>query len=540
MIQLIGTGQPFDVEHGQRAIDETGFEGHGFDGFSGHALAEQRQCFVEPGVPDPFSGQPAPVCGARAGMAGVSMLFCRHMLNSLMLVPGDRAGASPGESLCHVWSVTLYWLTARRRRSLNRGLSGIGKMMKALVRLGKLLRSPAAEWRVIDQEHPRVWWLYLGWQLPMSLLVVAGMLLGLRLHEGAAGGMAHALSREPLAWLLLGTALLFVQVTILAGITNCLAPWFGGQRNLRKALALIAFSMAGIQIGLMLQPLLIGLQPLPSLLGAGWSVYLLYGGMQVLMKVPGDRARNFGVLLAVSFLLMNMLMVPLLDEGRRRLNAADERPATFVALSDENREKARSPISQQKIQRADHELNVAARRAGDAVEQNDALAAAQAARDAVSAMATTVSGGKERQPFSDDRLKRWFPATLLGMSREVLVVEPIGGTSSHSVQARAQYQGEMGRSVALKVVDTGSAAALLAASAEVEPGGSHLETAETISHSYHDGKRLVSVLRWKHSRHVEIQYMLSNGLRVSVDATNVEADALDRAIRRLGLEKLEQ
>ncbi|MDO5101703.1 MAG: Yip1 family protein [Lautropia sp.] len=413
--------------------------------------------------------------------------------------------------------------------------------MKAFVRLARLLRSPAEEWRVIDREDQSMVWLYLGWLLPMGLLAWLGTVLGFCLHDDMAADMASS-ARQPLVWLVSGVVLLFLQVTVLALLTRLLAPWFGARRDVRKALSLIAFSMAGIQIGLFLQPWLPGLQPLPFLLGAAWSVYLLYSGMQTLLTMPQPQTKNFSMLLVVSFLLINMLTTTWVARGNRYLGLPHDAAVTVVALSGEEEQGAPSASTQQKIQRADDKLDAAARQAGDALEQNDSLAAAQAARDAVSALASTVSGGKERRPLSEVRLKSWFPERLMGMSRQSLVVEPIGGTSSQSVQARALYQSGDGRSIELKVIDAGLAAALLAESAAAGPEAGRLteETASAVSQSYQDGSRNVSVLRWKNSEHVEIQYVLGNGLRVSVDANGVSAEALDQGVRALGLEKLER
>lgn len=414
-------------------------------------------------------------------------------------------------------------------------------MMKAFVRLARLMRSPAAEWQVVDREDQSLGGQYLGWLLPMGVLAWVGSVLGFCLQDGVVESTSGA-GRQPWVWLLSGVVLLFLQVTVLACLSWLLAPCFGGRRDFRKALALIAFSMAGIQIGLFLQPWLTGLQPLPFLLGAAWSVYLLYSGMQILLAVPLSQTKNFSMLLVVSFLLINMVTTPWVARGHQYLGVSEEAGVTVVALTGDEVPAMPSASTQQKIQRADDKLGAAARQAGDALEQNDSLAAAQAARDAMSALASTVTGGKARMPLSEARLKSWFPERLMGMSRQLLLVEPIGGTSSSSVQARALYQGGDGRSIDLKVIDTGQAATLLAESATAGPdsGSVREETAAAVSQSYQDGSRNISILRWKNSEHVEIQYVLGNGLRVSAEANGVSAEVLDQGVRALGLEKLER
>ena len=116
--------------------------------------------------------------------------------------------------------------------------------MKLLRRLFRLFTSPLAEWQQIDREDVSLRHLYVGWLLPLVLLVWLGLIFGQHLYDEAPA-LHHPLRLTKLLVLLGGGSLaFFVQFTLLALVAQLCAPQFGGTRHLRKAFAVVGYAMA--------------------------------------------------------------------------------------------------------------------------------------------------------------------------------------------------------------------------------------------------------------------------------------------------------
>lgn len=403
--------------------------------------------------------------------------------------------------------------------------------------------SPGREWRLIDQEDISLWNLCFQWLLPLMLLAVVALLFGQHIYNGISFLPYPALFKKFLLLLVWGGLVLFVQLSVAALVTQLCIPFFGGRRHLRKACALIAYAAAGLLVAAVMQPLLVPLFPLVLVLGSSWSVYLLLSGMPVLMQVSIGKARVISGITVVLFLMTNTLLMPLADrvwEGSSSEGSAVALPELSGAAalrSGEGQELG----TLEKIRQADRNLDEAAREAGNASARNDQLAAAQAARDAAVAIAATVSGGQARVPLTAQQLRTWFPTRLLGLERQSLQIEPWGSASSNAITAYGVYGHQGTAELGLRLVDPASAGALLAESAATgAQGRKDGETAMTIERSYREGARSVSELRWKNSRRIEIDYILANGVRLMVNADDIDASALHQAIRGLPLDVLER
>lgn len=409
-------------------------------------------------------------------------------------------------------------------------------------RLFRLFTSPLSEWQQIDREDVPLRRLYVGWLLPLVLLVWLSLVFGQHLYDDAP--VLHHPQRLTKLLVLLGGGSLafFVQFTLLALVTQLCAPRFGGTRHLRKAFAVVGYAMAGLLVAAALQPLLMSLFPLLIVLGGGWSVYLLLGGMPALLKVSPRGGRILSGIVVVLFLLTNMLLRPLADRVWESMVPPEAVPAIVGAEGPALRQgDDRVLVPLEKIQQADRNLDEAAREAGSASARNDSLAAAQAARDAATALAATVTGGQERVPLTPAQLSEWFPSEILGLKLQSLQIEPWGGVSSRAVMAHGIYGRQGSTELDLRLIDPASAGALLAQSAATgAQGHKESETTATIERSYREGARSVSELRWKDSNRIEIGYVLANGVRLTAQASAIDAAALHDAIRKLPLDVLER
>ena len=242
------------------------------------------------------------------------------------------------------------------------------------------------------------------------------------------------------------------------------------------------------------------------------------------------------------FLLTNMLLRPLADRAWEGMVPPEAEPAIIGAEGPTLRQgDGRVLVPIEKVQQADRNLDEAAREAGSASARNDSLAAAQAARDAATALAATVTGGQERVPLTPAQLSEWFPSEILGLKLQSLQIEPWGGVSSRAVMAHGIYGRQGSTELDLRLIDPASAGALLAQSAATgAQGHKESETTATIERSYREGARSVSELRWKDSNRIEIGYVLANGVRLTAQASAIDAADLHDDIRKLPLDVLER
>ncbi len=142
-----------------------------------------------------------------------------------------------------------------------------------IARVRGILMQPKAEWQVIDREFATVNSLYTRYAM---ILAVLSYVLGL------------------------------VGVFILGLIINALASSFGGQPNPVQAqkLAVYSYTAAWVAGIANLIPVLGGLI---ALVGAIYSLVLLFLGLPILMKVPEDKKVVYYIVILVAGLVLGII-----------------------------------------------------------------------------------------------------------------------------------------------------------------------------------------------------------------------------------------
>jgi hypothetical protein len=176
-----------------------------------------------------------------------------------------------------------------------------------LGRVQRLLLSPASEWDAIageDANVQRIFMNYVGPLLILSALAAAiGMsVIGVNYGLGTFRVPAGSALTQAFLQVVLGAAGVYITSLVI----NALAPQFGATPDAGQAFKLAAYSptaawVAGI---LMILPQL----SIVALLGALYSLYLLYVGLPKLMKPAEDKALVYtlaiaGVMFAVYILI---------------------------------------------------------------------------------------------------------------------------------------------------------------------------------------------------------------------------------------------
>lgn len=183
---------------------------------------------------------------------------------------------------------------------------------RLISRLKKLVLSPKAEWPVIAAERVTVAKLYAGYVTPLALLtaIMAFLRMTIPGTDLAFGAVLHMPTLSGLALMLMLFVSAVFCVSVVALIINALAPTFAGQRDLRQAVKVAAYSLtpAGLSSFLALAPIP---APLLQLLAGIYGTYVLYLGLPVLMRSPQEKAFGYSASVAICTVLMGVVFVVL-------------------------------------------------------------------------------------------------------------------------------------------------------------------------------------------------------------------------------------
>lgn len=279
--------------------------------------------------------------------------------------------------------------------------------MKALVaRVRGLLLSPAAEWDIIDKEDTTPVRLVVGYVAPLVLLPVVAMVVGLAWVGVLVAGEQH---RAPLPWVgfsaLLFFALTIAAVFLFALVLNWLAPRFGAQRSYPQAFKVAAYSITAAMVAgvLTVSPAL----GVVALLGAAYSLYLLFVGAPKVMHAPPHSAVNYAIV--ATFTAVGLALVV----GLASMAAAGPTASLLPEL-------ARLP---------DFAGSGAATPVADVREQNSTLPAA----------AGELRAGAPGSAAAGD-LRGAAPSAIGNLNRVAVGVERRGIAGARTVELDAEYR----------------------------------------------------------------------------------------------------
>jgi hypothetical protein len=170
--------------------------------------------------------------------------------------------------------------------------------MVALVeRVKGILFQPRGTWAAIDTEPTTTAALYVRYVIPLAGLAAVARLIGV-----AFVGFP-VIARPPLLSVLVWAALYFgfelLAVDIIAFVIDWLAPRFGAQWSPIQALKVAAYARTPLWIaGLAL--VVPTLQVVAIVVGALYSIYLLWLGIPELMKAPKHRMPVYALATVVA------------------------------------------------------------------------------------------------------------------------------------------------------------------------------------------------------------------------------------------------
>jgi hypothetical protein len=179
--------------------------------------------------------------------------------------------------------------------------------MNLVERAKKILLTPKTEWPVVAGEEPNIMLIFTGYVLPLAVIPAVAMIIGYGMFETAFGqglswGIAHGIAQFLSA---------FVVVYLTAFVIDILAPNFGSQRNVGRAVQLVAYSFTPVWVAGILNiiPVIGWLASLISLYG----LYLMYLGLPPLMKTPEDKAVPYLVVSVIVLFIVYFVIAAIIS-----------------------------------------------------------------------------------------------------------------------------------------------------------------------------------------------------------------------------------
>jgi len=167
--------------------------------------------------------------------------------------------------------------------------------MDILQRAKNIIMTPKTEWLVIAAEEPNTAEIFKGYVLPLALIPAIAYVIGL----GVIGmGMMSSFSWG-IAMGLIQFILAFMGVYISAYVIAFLAPKFGSQQNMGRAVQLVAYSYTPAWVAGILS--IVPTLGVLAFVGGIYGLYLMYLGLPHMMKTPQDKI--------VAYLVVSIIAV---------------------------------------------------------------------------------------------------------------------------------------------------------------------------------------------------------------------------------------
>ncbi len=399
--------------------------------------------------------------------------------------------------------------------------------MPPIERIKAILTSPRTEWPKIASEPATVAGIVRDWVAWLAAIPAIATFIGFSLLGfGVFGVTVRVPILAGLVQAVVGVVLSVVMVWVVAKIADALAPRFGGRSDFVSAFKLVAYAATASMVAGVFY-LLPALSVL-ALVGALWSVWLLYAGVPVLMKVPAERALSYTAVLIVCAMLAGLVVAWIgaaLGPSPARLGAgADLKIAT---------PKGEVSVDTGKLDAFAKKMEQAARKMEDASKSGDPAQVGAAAGAVLGALA----GAGERKPIEAGALQAALPETLDGLPRGRWETDARTAMGIAGTRASAGY-GQGDRRVSIEVLDVGGLSGLMSVAGWAGALGER-ETQGERERVYRDGARIVFERERKGRAQSEYRVVLGNGVVVTAEGRGVDLAALKRAVGGLDLKALE-
>ena len=384
---------------------------------------------------------------------------------------------------------------------------------------------PGEAWQQIAEEAPDIASICTRYLVFLAAIpAVAGFIGYSLVGAGAFGFSVRVPIVQGLVGMVVGYALSLAMVLVMALVASALAPRFGGQAQLPRAFQLIAYGATAGWVGGVFSAV-----PALAMLGvlaALYSVYLIYRGAPVVMRVPVERAVGYTAALIVCGIVAG-LVVGLVT------SVVTPRPGAFAGVGGAGSLRGPSvagpgvnialPGTGITIDTA--KVEAANRRMEEAQSRGDTQAAGQAMGDMMSA----ALGGKGGAPLAPETLRAMLPEALGSMPRTAVEARSEAAMGIQFTNVSAQYaEGE--RLIEVRMQDIGAVPALAIGMATWSRSTVDRETPDEVERVYRrDGTAIKEEYR-KDGTSASLVMLLPNGVLLE-GSGNLPMDELRAALQ---------
>ena len=178
--------------------------------------------------------------------------------------------------------------------------------MNLVERAKNILLTPKTEWETVAAEEPNIQQILLGYVLPLALIPTIATIIG----WGIIGMFGFTSFTYGIAMGLVQIINAFLSVLIAGFVIDALAPSFGSQKNMGRAVQLVAYSMTPIWVAGILN-ILPTIGWLAGLIGL-YGLFLMYLGLAPLMKSPEDKKVGYLVVSIIILIVVYFVIAAIL------------------------------------------------------------------------------------------------------------------------------------------------------------------------------------------------------------------------------------
>jgi hypothetical protein len=424
-------------------------------------------------------------------------------------------------------------------------------------RVKNILLTPKTEWPVIDPEQTTVAKLYTGYVIPLAAFAALMRFLNMSVI-GSSIPFAGTF-RVPFMTGLVTSIELFVfnlvGLYLWAFLINLLAPTFGGQRDLRQAVKISAYTATAVWVGSVfsLLPVFASLLQLAVVI---YAIYLLHLGL-ALMRRPQEKAVGYTVAVIVCVILAGLVLgtvsyltgfgrysgyggfntaITRAQQQEQAQQAVSNAIGSALGSDDKSKQGLAAAINgfaeigrkMEQQQAANGGSNASPPGAGGtATAAGNTQDGAAAAANVLSALGGAMAGNRKVDPVDFHALKDLLPGSLPGMQRVNAEGSSQAALGMKSSEATATYQGTAGARAEIKIADVSAVAGLMDAAggiaqsvtSESDTGFERNATvAGQIAHEKYDNQ----------SKHGELSVIVAKRFAVDVSGDAVDMSALEQ------------
>jgi hypothetical protein len=406
--------------------------------------------------------------------------------------------------------------------------------MRLVDRARNIILAPKTEWAVVAGEATPDSQLIMGYVLPLAAIAAVASFIGLCL-VGVSVPFAGTM-RFGIVWGLVGAifklVMAVVMVYVMAFIIDALAPTFGAQKGMSSALKVAAYAYTPVWILSILN--IIPALGVLVLIGVLYAFYLLYLGLQAVMRAPAEKAIGYTVVVIVVGIVVGViigwlagLVMAFGTPGGFGGGFGPGRHSSAVTF-DKDSAMGKLDTFTKKMEEANKNME-AAQKSGDSSQQ---------AAAALGALGTAMSAGGGVEPVQLDQLKPLVPDTFAGLPRTDMRTDRSGVKGFMVAKAEATYADPNGaRRVNLEVTDSGGAAGFMGMAAWAGVQGEH-EDASRREVTRTEGDRIIHEEASKTGGSNKYMVVVGKRFIVSASGTGVDVDALKAGVNAVDLGKL--